>query len=294
MATAARFGLAIVALTAWPVAGQTIVQLPDRAKFDASFERINGNLLKCHAQGMEPWIDFGFRFVLRYSADCEVRQFGGRAAELKAYLRVRPEHGNEIVFGDRFAIPAAPQGIAVGDLRRVRSLVEFSGALAAGVGAYNMDLLLVDDQNRIYRKHWKADAFPSAPDRYLIFVRPPNTLGGETTIPIPPRVNRAEEMPITVLLNAAPLYPSARKLRAWDSAFLLDSLSSLLRQISYSPVRVIAFNLDQQKEIFRRENFGEGDMPKLNVALRGLELGKIGYGTLEHKDGWADLLLGLA
>jgi hypothetical protein len=126
----------------------------------------------------------------------------------------------------------------------------------------------------------------------LNFSMPPNTLAPLTATPIPGRPG-SKGGQLTVLINAAPLNPWSRKLRAWDRAFLLDSLSSLLRQLSYSSVRVIAFNLEQQNEIFRQPDFTQADMGKLAQALRTLELGNISYSTLERKDGWAELLLGL-
>ncbi len=289
-----RFGLVTLLLPAvWPLAGQSLVQVPDRTKFDAIFDGIQGDRLKCDVKSMEPWVDFGFRFVLRYSADCEIRQFGGGAADLKAYLRVRREDSTQMVFGDEFLIPAAPKGFDLTKLKRVHSQLMLSGAIGAGMGAYNMDLLLVDNHNRVCRKHWLAKAFPHGREREIDFSLRPNTLAELTPIPIPSTRGNSQSGPLTVLLNAAPLYPASRKLRAWDRAFLLDSLSSLLRQLPYSSVRVIAFNLEQQREIFRQENFGERDVPRLNLALRRLELGKIEYSTLQRTEGWAELLLRL-
>jgi hypothetical protein len=293
MRTAARFVITLAALAALPAKAQTILEPTDRTKFNTLFDQFKGDPLKCNVHTEEPWVDFGFRFELRYTVDCEIRQFGGSAAELKAFLRVRPEEGSEIILGEQFAVPAAPKRLADEDLRRMPAMMEFSGALAAGIGVYDMELLLVDDHNRIYRRHWKAKAFPNHRESNLNFSMLPNTLAPLHTTPIPIRSSGGGGGQLTVLINAAPLNPWSRKLRAWDRAFLLDSLSSLLRQLSYSSVRVVAFNLEQQQEIFRKENFTEPDMRQLARALRSLELGAVAYSTLQRKEGWAELLLGL-
>jgi hypothetical protein len=120
----------------------------------------------------------------------------------------------------------------------------------------------------------------------------PNTLAPLSAAPLPPKPGERGAQ-LTVLIDAAPLNPSSVKLRAWDRAFLLDSLSSLLRQLSYSSVEVVAFNLEQRHEIFRRENFAQPDMRSLAHALHTLDLAAISYDKLEHKRGWAEMLLGL-
>jgi len=290
----AQVGFAIAALiaVAWPGKAQTIWNPPDRQKFNAVFDGLKGERLKCNARTMDPRVDFAFRFELRYWVECEIRQFGGDADELKVFVRVRLDEGVETLFGDRLTVPAAPRLMDDSGLKRTHAILHFSGALAAGIGTYRLELLLVDKRNRIYRQHWTARAYPRGHERDLNFSMPPNKLAALSPIPIPDR-NGPKGRTLTVLLNAAPLNPRSNKLRAWDRAFLLDSLSSLLRQVSYPQVRVVAFNLEQQREFFRRGDFGEGDMPKLAEALRKLELGSIEYSKLERKQGWAELLIGL-
>jgi hypothetical protein len=94
---------------------------------------------------------------------------------------------------------------------------------------------------------------------------------------------------ITILLDAVPINPYATKLRAWDRSFLLGALSSLLRETPAENVRVVAFNLDQQREIFRDEHFDAEGFAKLSRSLDNLELGTVSYKAL-RKDGWAELL----
>jgi hypothetical protein len=95
---------------------------------------------------------------------------------------------------------------------------------------------------------------------------------------------------LTILLDAAPVDPHSLKLRAWDRAFLLDSVASVLREVRADTVRVISFNLDQQEEIVRQDDFDRSGLARLAHALRKLELGSISYRKLGQPQGWSELL----
>ncbi len=278
-------------LAAMPACGQTTLDNRDLTKFNTLFDQAQGDPLKCNLRTMDPRVDFGFRFILAYHADCEIKQFGGKATGVKVFWRITPEGGAEQAFADSFEIPQAPPGFDLNHLKHVHSSVQFSGAVAAGIGSYDMAVLVVDEHDRIFRKHWKAKAYPHGRERDLNFLLLPGALA---SLAIPPIGSKTENgLALTVLLNAAPLNPWSRKLWAWDRAFLLDSLASLLRQVPHSSVRVVAFNLEQQTEIFRQDDFTQQDMRKLAQALRRLELGTVTYRTLERQNGWAELLLRL-
>jgi hypothetical protein len=108
---------------------------------------------------------------------------------------------------------------------------------------------------------------------------------------VPVNANAANgRLNLTILLNAAPMDPYATKLRAWDRALLLDSLASLLKQVGFKSVRVVAFNLDQQREVFRDSSFDQTSWSKLSTALRDLELGSVSYHVLTRQQGWSDLI----
>ena len=87
------------------------------------------------------------------------------------------------------------------------------------------------------------------------------------------------------------LNPRSPKLRVWDRAFLVESLSSLLEQIPCTSVRLRAFNLDQQREIFRQDQFDDAGFQKLEDALQALELGTVSYQVLQQRQGWREMLL---
>lgn len=283
-----------MALTAAIACGQSIVEPKDRAKFNDIFDNAKGERLNCGIKTFGPYVDFGFRFELGYMVDCDIRQFDGVSGDVRIFLRVRPENGDEVVLSDRIFFPGiTKQQRESIDLPKIHANFQFSGALAAGEGVYALDLLIFDNRERVYRHSWKAKAEPHGKEAKVDFSMRPDAIAALRTIPIPARPSVTKGTHLTVLMNAAPINPWSSKLRAWDRTFLLDSLSTLLRQLSYDSVRVVAFNLEQQREIFRQDDFSQSDMHSLSHALRNLELGTVSYNTLQRKSGWAELLLGL-
>jgi hypothetical protein len=96
-----------------------------------------------------------------------------------------------------------------------------------------------------------------------------------------------------VLLNAAPLFPLRTRLRASDRVVLMGLLSSLLERVPARSVRLVVFNLDQQKILLRQDAFAFGALGRVAQALNGTELGLVDYHVLQNPHGRVDFLAGL-
>jgi hypothetical protein len=171
---------------------------------------------------------------------------------------------------------------------------EFSGGFSMGEGTYRVDLLVIDSSTRVLKKRWEVKAARNHDERNVQVAMPPMTVSS--------LYNRSWDgkmaadgkgMRVTILLDAAPRDPRATRLRAWDRAMLIDSVSSILRQIPTESVRLVAFNLDQQRELFRDDQLDRPGLMRLSRSLRELELGTVSYGTLKNHHGWAAMLSGL-
>ena len=82
-------------------------------------------------------------------------------------------------------------------------------------------------------------------------------------------------------------------LKPGDQALLLGTLSALLEQLPGADVRVAAFNLEQQKELFRDEHFHLESLNDLALTLHQLQLATVDYKVLQNRNGHLDLLAGL-
>jgi hypothetical protein len=72
-------------------------------------------------------------------------------------------------------------------------------------------------------------------------------------------------------------------------------LSALLRAVPCKWVRLVAFNLDQDREVYRNSQFRGGDQfDALEKAMQRLELGTVSYHVLQQQQGWVQMLWNLA
>ena len=286
-----------VAFFAVPLQAQMALQNPrDLSLVDRLINgEGGGGKLNCHVQAYRPFLDFSFRFEAGYVVRCSLGQFEGKEAIIAAYTRVRPVNGTPLILGERFQIPAVPEELRGGfNWKRFHDEAEFSGVFAAGEGEYRVDFAVIDNQERVFRKNWTVKIAAHGKERVTPFALRPNTAASTA---LPPWHGHEEstkrDLRVSILLDAAPVFPLALKLRAWDRAFLLNSLASLVRQINAGSTQVVAFNLDQQRVIFRDENFRRGSFRKLVESLQGLELGTVSYKNLQRQAGWLEVLLRL-
>ena len=171
-----------------------------------------------------------------------------------------------------------------------------SGGFAVGEGQFQVDLLVADQETGwTSRKRWRVRVTRSKHQGAAQVAIPPRSVFPMGVRPWPIKMDTSgKALRITVLLDAAPLDPRTPALRAWDRAFLLGSLSSLLKQIPCASVRLRAFNLDQQRELFRQDQFDDAGFIKLADSLRTLDLGAVSYRVLQQHQGWLDMLLDYA
>ena len=74
---------------------------------------------------------------------------------------------------------------------------------------------------------------------------------------------------------------------------LLGTLSSLLDRVPVRSVRLVVFNLDQQKEVYRRDPFVPEALGQVARSIGELELGMVDYRVLRNRGGHLDLLADL-
>ncbi len=162
--------------------------------------------------------------------------------------------------------------------------------MALGAGNYTAELVVVDSADRTFFGRWTLQAAPKGHERDIPMTLPPNTVLPTMLAPWDGKsLKKNEDLSLTVLLHAVPMNPGAAKLYAWDRIFLLETLFSLLRQTPYKSVRLVAFNLDQQRELFRDEQFSVRSLNKLEQSLQDAEMATVSYRSLQKK-GWSELL----
>ena len=214
-----------------------------------------------------------------------VDQYRGGEHTWTVGLRVQRESGGDPVYLiDRMNIPEIP---------RDRLDAMSQGEFLLGEGNYRASFLLVDDERRACRADWTIAAkSPESP------LQPALAPGAIEPVATPlavsePEAGRAPVDRLTVFIHAAPVAPTLVRLHAGDTATLMTSLISLINQVQARSVKVVVFSLDQQKELYRNENFTADHLADVQQAMDSLQLGVIRYRALERPTAYLDLITDL-
>lgn len=192
-----------------------------------------------------------------------------------------------MVFGSADIVPEIPpeMRVLVENPEKLKNEIELSGIVGFGEGRYFVELLITDDQNRSFRKHWKLRVSRNRGQRGVALAIEPGAV--ESVDERSWRTFSSQSngiLRLTILLDAAPMNWYQSSLRAWDRAFLIESIYSLVRQTPHRAVRLTAFNLEQQRELFRSDQFDSTAFKALSRALNETELSSVSVKALKKRD----------
>jgi hypothetical protein len=261
--------------------------------FDQGFK---GDRLACAIDPLRPFLDFAFRFEAGYILRCPVKEFNGEKGSVVTFVRITPAGAAATILGETYMLPSIPQEMkGHTEIKKLNSYFESSGVFTLGEGRYSAEFAAVDNHGRVFQDRWQIHIARSRGERAVtVAVKP---------LSVEPIAFRSWDgelgsggtgTRLTIFLDATPINPNSTKLRIWDRALLLDSLASLLRHLPCDAVRLVAFNLDQQREIFRQDPFDRTGFVQLAQALRDLELGTVSYKVVGQENGWMGFLANLS
>ena len=274
-----------------PVApAQTMVnpaRLPPRLR--AMESPWNERPLECSVTPIKPALNFAFRIQAGFTVRIPMNQFEGKGHGWAILTRITPREGDRqpVFLASRTPLPDVPKN---------KVEVELGGGYLLGEGKYDVRWMLLDDQDRACHKDWTIEARLTRAEREARVAMRPNTVAAFSLRGAPAsEIDHDDVAPlrISILMNAAPLSPRRNRLRGTDGMSLVGSLSALLERLPTRSVHMVAFNLEQQKVIYQRDNFTLDAIQQVWRALNGLELDLVDYHTLLNRRGHMDLLAGL-
>jgi hypothetical protein len=282
--------LAIALLLASACAAQGIV---DPARFASLFKGLEPQagekLLRCEVTPIKPSLNFGFRFQAGYVVRVPMNQYSGAGHNWALLTKITPEGG-----GQQPVYLAA--GVRLPPVPKTKVELEVGGGYLLGEGRYDVKWVMFDDTGRACRGSWRVNARLGRHERQVKLAMPRDAIA-DFTLRDRSGTKRdpddAAPLRLTVLLDAAPLNPLRTRLRASDQVTLLGLLSSLLERVPARAVRLVIFNLDQQKILLRQDAFAPDALNRVAQSLNGLELGRVDYHVLQNPRGHVDLLTGL-
>ncbi|HXS96777.1 MAG TPA: hypothetical protein VN736_19385 [Candidatus Limnocylindrales bacterium] len=241
--------------------------------------------LRCDIEPIAPRLNFSFRFQAGYTVSVPLSQFRGPGHSYTMLLAVTPRDSRRTVYlHGSLALPEVP---------KAGGGAHSAGSFLLGEGTYGAVLTVRDDSGRGCRREWPIEAHLKAGERAAKVPMPPGTVADISESGIAGSEDEADDGPrLTILLHAAPVRPRAAEIPPGNVELLLGAVSSLMHQARVSSAKLIAFNLDQQREIYRDENFRLRDLGKLSQSIYGLQLALIDYKAIQNSTP-ADLISSL-
>jgi hypothetical protein len=274
----------VVLLPAPVVRGQFVVN-PERlpAALRNLEWRPDDQALNCSVSMVRPSLNFGFRFQSGYVVRVPMNQYRGKGHRWSILARVTPEGGKPVHFLSRYNLPEIP---------RTNTELEVGGGYLVGEGKYRVVWKLQDETGRVCRKQWSFEAKRSRSENKVKVGMPPHTVDSfaNWTVGIRRELDDAAPIRLTVLMHAAPASPRRTRMSARDRMLLLGTFESLLDRLPTSSLRLVVFNLDQQRELYRQDQFAASNFNELAQSLDKLELDSVDYHVLQNPRGHVDVL----
>jgi hypothetical protein len=264
-------------------AAQSLSPAESAALFDSPPQ---GPALRCDVKPIQPALNFGLRFQAGYVVTLPLSQFSGSGHRLHVMLRVTPEGSAPVFVTQSIDLPEVPPTRLMGAL---------SGSILVGEGSYRINARVEDDQHRVCRTDWRIRARREGAEQKLTPAMPPGAVA--TLSSAAPRATATnsgvDAGRLTVLLHAAALRGRSSVIQPSDVQRLTGTLAALLERVPARSVRLIVFNLDQQRELLRRDAFTTADIDAVTRALDDLQVATVDYKVLRDPKGGVNMLAGM-
>ena len=230
--------------------------------------------LRCDIRPIQPKLNFSLRFQTGYVVKVPLSQFSGAGHGYRMRITVTPEGSRHATVLDaEFNLPPVPQTNMDG---------ESSHSFLVGEGKYGASLTVEDDLNRTCGRDWSFEAKHKAGQRETKLTMPPGAVAALDDYPVPePEPGAASTQHLTVLLHAAGVSPKSTAVSPEEIELLLGALSSLMHEAGAPELRLIVFNLDQQRAIYQAGRFRLADLPKVSQAISELQLATMDYHAVQ-------------
>jgi len=166
-----------------------------------------------------------------------------------------------------------------------------------GAGLY-VDWLLRDRSERVCSFYWDTEASLPSKDKQIELTIPPTGVQKaqfEQFSEEPP-VERAQTAPpinVKLLVNFAPQNFESSTLRPQDTVALVSILRRISREPQFRKFSLIAFNIQEQRVLYRQQSADRIDFPALGEALHSMKLGTVDLKRLSQKHGDTEFLTDL-
>ncbi len=245
--------------------------------------------LPCRLTPLKPAVGFDLKFHAGYEVAVPMRELAGLENLLTVIFRVIPEGAPERAryFTQKIRVPSI-EADAKGD-------AYLQGSFDLGEGVSQVDWLMRDRAERVCASFWRAEAALAPKEKDLVLTLPAGTAAAadeDEFADEPPAEKDYSNAPVSVkvLVNFAPQNSGAATLERADTAALVSILRTIQRDPRIARYSVVAFNLQQQRILYRQEFSDRIDFQSIGEALKGLQLGRVDFSRLQNRNSDAEFL----
>jgi hypothetical protein len=245
--------------------------------------------IPCTVTTNKPQIGFDLKFHTGYEVTVPLKELSGSENQLTMVFRVTPaDHPDDpVYFAQRVPVPAIEEDAS--------GPAFLTGMFDVGEGKYHIDWLMRDRLERVCSFNWDIDASLPPRDKQMALDIAPGIVQPLDSEPFrqePPVERETAEaaLNVKVVVNFAPQDSTSAALQPLDTGALLSILRNISREPRISRFSIVAFNMQEQKVIYRQEEQSQIDFPALGKALKALNLGTIDLKRLSQKHGDTEFL----
>jgi hypothetical protein len=245
--------------------------------------------LPCTVTPDKPILGFDLKFHVGYDVSVPLKELAGSENQLTMVFRVTLENHPDdgVYFSQHIFVPAIDHDEG--------GPAYLEGSFNVGEGKYHVDWLMRDRSERMCSFHWDADATLPAKDKQMtldIAAGAVQPIDPEVFKPEPPiqREQKPAPLNVKVMVNFAPQDANSAALQPLDMRALLSVLRSIHREPRICKFSIVAYNMQQQKVIYRQDDAPQIDFPALGEAVRSLHLGTVDLKHLAQKHSDTDFL----
>ncbi len=268
--------------------GHVILFNSDLAILEAGDPRSD---LACSVTPDRPALGFDLRFHAGYDVSVPLQEFAGSDDVLTILFRVTSQdhQAEPVYFTQRVRVPPIDSD--------AKGFATLQGAFDLGPGNYHVDWLMRDRSERVCSSSWDSGAVLTNREKTL---QPSLAIGAversvtEQFQEEPPvRRSPSPSMNVRILINFAPQNSLASTLQPVETSALVSILRGISREPRFGKFSLVAFNMQDQRVIFRQDDADRIDFPALGDALQSIRLGTVDYHKLAEKHSDTEFLASL-
>lgn len=245
--------------------------------------------LPCTVTPAKPELGFDLRFHTHYDVSVPLNDLAGSENQLTILFRVTPAGKDDpSFFIQRIHVPQLNDDVK-GD-------ATLTGVMDLGEGNYHVDWLMRDRAERVCSFYWDSEAALPTKDRLMELTLPPGAVHGtdpEQFAEEPPVARNQGPLNIKVLMNFAPQNADSPALRPTDTQALVTMLRQISREPQFGKFSLVAFNIQEQKVLYRQSSADKIDFPALGDAVQHVKLGTVDFQKLGQKHSEVEFLSSL-